>query len=133
MFAFMKIPWKKNFQKPEVVAHANNPNSWEAEMGLLWIWSQPELQGKYQAILGYSVIPWLKTQNNNINKLLDVNTKNAVTSLSKHFLFALWTLWIFNLTLWLAAKSLEPSWWLTNNQCALRLVNFTPDSSLSEL
>lgn len=51
--------------------------------------------------------------------------------LSNCFVFTLWTLWMFNLTLsGLLPKSLEPNLCPTHHTCALCLVNFVPGSSL---
>jgi hypothetical protein len=36
----------KKFLEPGVVVHALNPSTQDAEVGGLWVWSQPELYSK---------------------------------------------------------------------------------------
>jgi hypothetical protein len=63
-----RVPIKLYLTHPQpklgVTAHASNPSIQEAEMGELWVRGQPGLQSEYEANLGCTERPCLKTKQN---------------------------------------------------------------------
>jgi hypothetical protein len=63
------------------VAHAFNPNTWEADAGGFWVQGQPGLQSEFQDSQGYTEKPCLKTKQNKTkqNKTKQNKTKQNKT------------------------------------------------------
>jgi hypothetical protein len=59
-----------------VVAHAFNPNTWEADF---WVRGQPGLQSEFQDNRGYTEKPCLKKTNKTKQNKTNKQTKNPTT------------------------------------------------------